>query len=91
MEIIGWIVFGLVVGALAKLIMPGDDPGGIIVTTVLGVVGALLGGWIGRAMGLYGEGEPTGFLMALVGAVVLLAGYRMIAGRGGNRPIGHAR
>jgi uncharacterized membrane protein YeaQ/YmgE (transglycosylase-associated protein family) len=79
MEIIGWIVFGLVVGALAKLVMPGDDPGGMIATTVLGIVGALLGGWVGRAMGMYDEGEPAGFLMALVGAVVLLAGYRAVA------------
>ena len=71
--------------------MPGDDPGGIIVTTILGVVGALLGGWLGRALGLYQPGEPAGFVMALVGAIILLAAYRMIAGRGGNRPVGHAR
>ena len=90
MEIIGWIVFGLVVGALAKLVMPGDDPGGIIVTTILGVIGALLGGWLGRVLGLYQPGEPAGFVMALVGAVILLAAYRMIAGRG-NRPVGHVR
>jgi uncharacterized membrane protein YeaQ/YmgE (transglycosylase-associated protein family) len=90
MEIIGWIVFGLVVGALAKFVMPGDDPGGFIVTTALGVVGALLGGWIGRALGFYGPGEPAGFLMALVGAIILLAAYRMIAGNRG-RPVGHVR
>jgi len=88
MEVIGWIVFGLVVGALAKLVMPGDDPGGFIVTTALGIVGALLGGWIGRVLGLYGPGEPAGFLMALVGAILLLVAYRMIAGNRG-RPVGH--
>jgi len=81
MGILGWIVFGLIVGAVAKLLMPGRDPGGIIVTMLLGIAGALLGGFVGRALGLYGENEPAGFLMALVGAVVLLALYRMAAGR----------
>ena len=90
MEILGWIVFGLVVGALAKLIMPGDDPGGFIVTAALGIVGALLGGWIGRVLGLYGPGEPAGFVMALVGAIVLLAIYRFVAGNRG-RPVGNVR
>ena len=79
--ILGWIVFGLVVGAIAKLLMPGRDPGGFIVTILLGIVGAVLGGWMGRVMGLYREGEPAGFLMALVGAVILLALYRMAIGR----------
>ena len=77
MDIILWIVFGLVVGVVAKFLMPGNDPGGIIVTIVLGVVGAMLGGWIGRVMGLYREGEPAGFIMAVVGAVVLLGLYRL--------------
>jgi len=81
MGILGWIVFGLIVGAVAKLLMPGRDPGGIIVTMLLGIAGAVLGGFVGRALGLYREGEPAGFLMALVGAVVLLVLYRMIAGR----------
>ena len=76
MGILGWIVFGLVVGALAKLIMPGKDPGGIFVTIVLGIVGALLGGFLGRLIGLYKEGEPAGFIGALVGAIVLLWLYR---------------
>jgi uncharacterized membrane protein YeaQ/YmgE (transglycosylase-associated protein family) len=79
--VLGWIVFGLVVGIVAKLIMPGRDPGGFIVTLVLGVVGALLGGFIGRSMGLYGPTDPAGFLMALVGAIILLAIYRMMSGR----------
>jgi uncharacterized membrane protein YeaQ/YmgE (transglycosylase-associated protein family) len=80
--ILGWIVFGLVVGAIAKLVMPGRDPGGFIVTILLGIVGAVLGGWIGRAMGMYGPNEPAGFVMALVGSVVVLALYRMAIGRG---------
>ena len=81
MSILGWILFGLVVGAIAKLLMPGRDPGGIIVTMLLGIAGAVLGGFVGRALGLYGEGEPAGFVMALVGSVVLLALYRMMVGR----------
>ena len=81
MGILGWILFGLIVGALAKLVMPGRDPGGIIVTMLLGIAGAVLGGFAGRALGLYGEGEAAGFLMALLGAVVLLVLYRMLAGR----------
>lgn len=79
--ILGWILFGLVVGAVAKLLMPGNDPGGIIVTMLLGIVGAVVGGWIGRAMGLYGPNDPAGFLMSLIGAVALLAVYRVMAGR----------
>ncbi|MGH7325062.1 MAG: GlsB/YeaQ/YmgE family stress response membrane protein [Candidatus Rokuibacteriota bacterium] len=78
MDVLLWIVFGLVVGIVAKLLMPGRDPGGIILTIVLGIVGALLGGWVGRVMGLYREGEPVGFLMAVVGAVVVLALYRLV-------------
>jgi uncharacterized membrane protein YeaQ/YmgE (transglycosylase-associated protein family) len=81
MGIIGWILFGLIVGALAKLVMPGKDPGGIIVTMLLGIAGAVLGGFVGRAMGFYNEGEPAGFLMAFLGAIILLALYRMMVGR----------
>ena len=81
MGILGWILFGLVVGALAKLVMPGRDPGGIIVTILLGVAGALLGGFLGRALGLYGEGEAAGFIMSFLGAVTLLALYRAMIGR----------
>jgi uncharacterized membrane protein YeaQ/YmgE (transglycosylase-associated protein family) len=80
-SILGWIVFGLIVGALAKLVMPGRDPGGIIVTIVLGIVGALLGGWLGRAIGLYGPGEAAGFVMALIGALILLGLYRLLVAR----------
>lgn len=77
MDILLWIAFGLVVGVVAKLLMPGPDPGGIILTIVLGIVGALLGGWIGRVLGFYREGEAAGFLMAVVGAVIVLALYRL--------------
>jgi uncharacterized membrane protein YeaQ/YmgE (transglycosylase-associated protein family) len=79
--ILGWIVFGLIVGIVAKLLMPGRDPGGIIITMLLGIVGAVLGGFVGRAMGLYGPNEAAGFLMSLVGAIALLAVYRMVARR----------
>jgi uncharacterized membrane protein YeaQ/YmgE (transglycosylase-associated protein family) len=81
MGILGWIVFGLVIGALAKLVMPGRDPGGIIVTMLLGIVGSLLGGFIGQALGLYGPGDPAGFFMSLLGAILLLVVYRMATGR----------
>jgi uncharacterized membrane protein YeaQ/YmgE (transglycosylase-associated protein family) len=80
-SVLGWIVFGLIVGALAKLLMPGRDPGGIIVTIVLGIVGAVLGGFLGRAMGLYGPGEAAGFVMSLIGAMVLLFLYRLLVAR----------
>jgi uncharacterized membrane protein YeaQ/YmgE (transglycosylase-associated protein family) len=80
--ILGWIIFGLIVGALAKLLMPGRDPGGFIVTTLLGIAGAVFGGFIGRALGLYGANDPAGFVMALIGAIALLAIYRFaIRGR----------
>ena len=81
MGILGWILFGLIVGALAKLVMPGRDPGGIIITMVLGIAGAVIGGFVGRAMGFYGPNESAGFLMSFVGAVILLALYRMFVGR----------
>jgi len=81
MSILGWILFGLVVGILARFLMPGRDPGGFVVTIVLGVVGALFGGFLGRSVGWYQEGEPVGFLMAILGAIVLLAVYRVFAGR----------
>ena len=76
---IGWILFGLIVGIVAKLLMPGRDPGGFIVTILLGIAGALVGGFMGRVLGLYGPDQSAGFIMALLGAVVLLLLYRMIA------------
>ncbi len=78
--VLGWIFFGSIVGALAKLVMPGRDPGGIIVTILLGIVGAVAGGFIGRALGFYGPDQAAGFLMSFLGAVILLAIYRAIAG-----------
>jgi uncharacterized membrane protein YeaQ/YmgE (transglycosylase-associated protein family) len=75
---LGWIVFGLLVGIVAKLLMPGRDPGGMIVTILLGIAGGYLGGFIGRTLGWYQEGDPVGFLMAVLGAIVLLLGYRLL-------------
>jgi uncharacterized membrane protein YeaQ/YmgE (transglycosylase-associated protein family) len=79
MGILSWIVFGLVVGIIAKLLMPGRDPGGFIITILLGVAGALLGGFLGRAMGFYGPNEQAGWLISILGAVILLVIYRVVA------------
>ena len=75
-ELLIWAVFGLIVGVLAKLIMPGNDPGGIVVTMLIGVAGSIVGGYLGRAMGLYGPGQYGGFFMSILGALVLLFLYR---------------
>lgn len=75
--VLGWMVFGLFVGAIAKLLMPGKDPGGIVITMLLGIVGAVVGGYLGRGLGLYQPEEPAGFFMALLGAILLLMLYRM--------------
>ena len=79
--ILGWIIFGLIVGALAKLLMPGRDPGGIIVTMLLGIVGAMLGRFGGRALGLYGPNDSAGIFMSIFGAIVVLLIYRLVVGR----------
>jgi uncharacterized membrane protein YeaQ/YmgE (transglycosylase-associated protein family) len=76
------ILFGLVIGVIAKLLMPGRDPGGFIITILLGIAGSLIGGWIGRLMGFYGPNEGAGFFMALLGAILLLAIYRLTLRRG---------
>jgi uncharacterized membrane protein YeaQ/YmgE (transglycosylase-associated protein family) len=81
MGLLGWAIFGLIVGALAKLVMPGKDPGGIIVTMLLGIVGAVVAGYLGQAMGLYGPDQPAGFLMSLLGAIALLLVYRLATRR----------
>ena len=81
MGILSWILFGLVVGVIAKLLMPGRDPGGFIVTILLGIAGALLGGFVGRAMGFYGENESAGWIMSILGAIILLVLYRMMVRR----------
>jgi uncharacterized membrane protein YeaQ/YmgE (transglycosylase-associated protein family) len=79
--IIGWIVIGLIAGAIAKFLIPGRDPGGCILTILLGVGGALLAGFIGQQIGWYKEGEGAGFIAAIVGAILILFVYRMIATR----------
>jgi len=84
MHVLGWIVFGLIVGVIAKLLMPGRDPGGFIVTMLLGIAGALLGGFLGRVAGWYGPNDNAGFLVSIVGAIILLALYRMLFAR---RPV----
>ena len=79
--IIGWIVIGLLAGGIAKLLMPGKDPGGCIVTVLLGVAGAVLAGFLGKAVGWYNEGEPAGFFAAIVGALLILLAYRLLLRR----------
>ena len=81
MHLLWMIVVGLIVGALAKLIMPGRDPGGIIVTILLGIAGSVVAGLIGRAVGWYSEGQPAGFIASIIGAIIILAIYRLIIGR----------
>ena len=81
MGILSWILFGLVVGVIAKLLMPGRDPGGFIVTILLGIAGALVGGFLGQAMGLYGENQSAGWIVSILGAIILLALYRMVVRR----------
>jgi len=83
MSVIGWIVVGLIVGAIAKLLTPGRDPGGIVITILLGIGGAVVGGAIGRGLGFYGAGEPAGWIMSIVGAIILLFLYRAAFGRPG--------
>ena len=77
LSLVGTAIFGLVVGVIAKLVMPGKDPGGIVVTILLGVAGAFVGSFIGRALGWYAAGDGAGFIMSTLGAVLLLAVYRM--------------
>ena len=79
--ILGWIIIGLLAGGLAKLLMPGRDPGGCIVTILLGVAGALLAGYLGRAVGWYKPGDSAGFVAAVVGAFLILLIYRLIVTR----------
>jgi len=76
-------LIGLLVGAIAKLVMPGRDPGGILITMLLGIAGSVVAGFLGRVLGLYREGQTAGFLMSVLGAILLLVVYRMV--RGGGR------
>ena len=78
---LGWILIGLIAGAIARAIMPGRDPGGCIVTIVIGVAGAVLAGFLGQMLGWYRPGEGAGFLAAIVGAILILFIYRLVAGR----------
>jgi uncharacterized membrane protein YeaQ/YmgE (transglycosylase-associated protein family) len=77
MHILYTLIIGLIVGVVAKLLMPGRDPGGMIVTSLLGVAGAFVATFLGRALGLYAEGSSAGFIMSVIGAILLLAVYRM--------------
>ncbi len=79
LHMLGHALFGLVVGVVAKWLLPGHDTGGLIVTAILGMIGGWLGGWIGRALGWYQEGHPAGFGMSVVGAMALLLIYRFVA------------
>jgi len=76
-HLIGTIIFGLIVGIVAKLLMPGKDPGGFFITAIIGIVGSLIGGFLGRALGMYGEGDSAGFIMSVIGAMVLLFIYHL--------------
>ena len=78
MSIVAMLVIGLLVGIIAKFLMPGNDPGGIIVTILLGIAGSFVAGWAGRQFGWYSEGEPVGFIASVVGAIVLLLLYRVL-------------
>ncbi|MFY9351001.1 GlsB/YeaQ/YmgE family stress response membrane protein [Sphingobium sp.] len=81
MDFLGWIFIGLLAGALAKLVMPGRDPGGCVVTILLGIAGALLAGFVGRLAGIYRPGQGAGFIAAVLGAIAVLAIYRWFAAR----------
>jgi uncharacterized membrane protein YeaQ/YmgE (transglycosylase-associated protein family) len=85
MHILWMILVGFVAGAVAKLIMPGKDPGGIIVTILLGIAGSVVAGWGGHLLGLYPEGSSVGIIASIIGALVLLAIYRVVTGRGFGR------
>lgn len=91
MHILWMLVIGLIVGALAKFIMPGKDPGGVLITMLIGIAGSLLAGFLGRSLGWYSAGEPAGFIASVVGAVILLGIYRLIVGRRGTTLTGPRR
>jgi len=85
MGLILTLMIGLIIGIIAKFLMPGRDPGGFIVTTLLGIAGAFIAAYLGQAFGLYAQGEPAGFIASIVGAMLLLAAYRMF--RGSANPV----
>jgi uncharacterized membrane protein YeaQ/YmgE (transglycosylase-associated protein family) len=78
MHLLWTLVIGLIVGAIAKFLMPGSDPGGIFITMALGIAGSLVATYLGRAMGFYHEGSSAGFIMSVIGAMVLLLLYRLV-------------
>jgi len=82
MHILWMLIIGLVIGALAKAIMPGKDPGGILITMLIGVAGSLIAGFLGRSLGWYESGESAGIIASIIGSLILLAGYRAVIGRG---------
>jgi len=81
MGFISTLIIGLIVGAVAKLLMPGKDPGGCIITIILGIAGSAVGGFLGRALGWYRPDEPAGFIASVIGAIILLLIYRMVLGK----------
>jgi len=81
MHLIGTLIIGLIVGALAKLLMPGKDPGGFIITILLGIAGAFVGTYLGQLLHLYQPGQAAGWVMSIIGAMILLGIYRLIVGR----------
>jgi len=81
MGVLLWMIFGLIVGVIAKVLMPGRDPGGIIVTMLIGIAGALTGGFIGRTLGWYGPNDAAGFIVSVLGAILLLWLYRLLFAR----------
>lgn len=81
MTVLGWIIFGLIVGIVGKFLLPGKDPAGFLATVAIGIVGALIGGFLGRLLGMYGQDDPVGFVMAVIGAVLFLWLYRVITRR----------
>ena len=85
MHVLWMLIIGLIIGAVAKLIMPGKDPGGVIVTMLIGVAGSFIAGYLGHAVGWYKEGETAGFVASVIGAIILLAIYRLIVHYRGPR------
>ena len=83
MGIIWTILIGFFIGIVAKFLMPGRDPGGFIITVLIGIAGSIIAGYLGGALGWYRVGEPAGFIASVIGAMILLFGYRMVAGRRG--------
>lgn len=81
MEILWMLIIGLIVGGLAKFLMPGRDPGGMIMTIILGIVGSMVAGFLGRTLGWYSDGETAGLIASILGAILILSVYRLIAGR----------